>query len=98
MNPIQAFKLWRTVNRLRGAIDEEKTMGYDIKIGASKAIRDFVLTALAVAGVAVAGYFSLPENLAAVLGFLPDTIEKALIPLLSSFFVFALNWLKERKK
>lgn len=73
-------------------------MSYDYKIGAAKAIRDFVITALAVAGVAVAGYFSLAENLASVLGFLPDTVEKALIPLLSSFFVFALNWIKERNR
>lgn len=73
-------------------------MGYDIKIGAGKALKDFFVTAGAVAGVAICGYFSLPEHISAVIGFLPDTIEHALIPLLSSAFVFGLNWLKERNK
>lgn len=73
-------------------------MGYDFKIGAAKAIRDFVITALAVGAAAVCAYFSIPANIGALIGFLPETVQHALIPLLSSFFVFAFNWMKERNR
>lgn len=73
-------------------------MGYDPKVGAAKALRDFVITALAIGGVAIFEYFAVPENLAVVLGFLPDTVEKAFIAILSPLFVFGYNWLKERKR
>lgn len=73
-------------------------MGYDPKVGAAKALRDFVITSLAIGGAAVCAYFSVAENLAPVFGFLPDTIEKALIAILSPAFVFAYNWLKERNR
>lgn len=98
MRIIQAFKAWRKVDRLLDAIEKEKGMSYSWKVGAYKAFKDFVITALAVAGAAVAAYFAVPDNLAPILGFLPDTIEKALIPILSSAFVFAANWLKQREK
>ena len=73
-------------------------MGYDWKVGAVKALKDFIITALAVAGAAIATYFASPDNLAPILGVLPDTVEKALIPILSSAFVFAANWFKQREK
>lgn len=73
-------------------------MGYDVKVGAAKALRDFVITALAIGGTAILAYFSVPENLALILGFLPDTVEKALIAVLSPAFVFGYNWLKERNR
>lgn len=97
MNVLQKARLLWQLNQLQGAIDKERKMGYDFKIGAAKALRDFIITALAVAGAAVCSYFAVPENIASVLGFLPDSVEKALIPLLSSAFVFGLNWLKNRK-
>lgn len=95
---VTAWKWWRKFAKLEDSIREEMKMGYDPKVGAAKALRDFVITCLAIAGVAVAGHFSVPENLAPVLGFLPDTVEKALIAILSPAFVFAYNWLKERNR
>lgn len=73
-------------------------MNYSWRIGAYKAFRNFLVTVLAVAAIAVATYLSIPENLALLLGFLPDTVEKALIPPVAALFVFASNWLKERNK
>ncbi len=71
-------------------------MGFDWKIAGAKALRDFVITCLAVGGVAVTSYFSIPEHIAPILGVLPDTVQHALIPLASSFFVFAHNWINNR--
>lgn len=73
-------------------------MGYDLKIGAAKALRDFFITSAAVGGAAVLSYFSVTENLAKVLGFLPDNLEHASIAVISPLIVLALNWLKERNK
>lgn len=97
-NPFKLAAIWWRVNKLKNAIIEEKKMGYDPKVGVAKALRDFVITALAVAGAAVFAYFGVPENLAPILGFLPDNIEKALIAILSPLFVFGYNWLKERNR
>lgn len=98
MNILEKLKLLKKANDLSKAVEKEARMGYDIRIGLAKAIRDFVITALAVGGAAVCAYFADANHLAALIGFLPDTIEKALTPLLSAFFVFALNWFKERNK
>lgn len=95
---ITAWKWWRRFEKLEGSIKEEMKMGYDPKVGAAKALRDFVITALAIGGAAVCAFFSVPENLAPIVGFLPDTIEKALIAILSPAFVFAYNWLKESNR
>jgi len=96
MNPIKAYRLWREINKIEKAM--KGTNMYDIKVGAAKAIRDFVITAGAVAAAAICGYFSVDANIAAFLGFLPDTVQHALIPIISSAFVFAANWLRERNK
>lgn len=99
VNPFKVAAIWWNVKKLKKAVSEEKRMNnYDPAVGAKKALRDFVITALAIGGAAVASYFSVPENLATVLGFLPDTIEKALIAILSPLFVFGYNWLKERNR
>ncbi len=99
MNPFKLASIWWNVGKLRKAIEKEKQVNqYDPAVGAKKALRDFVITALAIGGAALASYFSVPENLATVLGFLPDTIEKALIAILSPLFVFGYNWLKERNR
>lgn len=71
-------------------------MGYDFKVGAAKALRDFIITSLAVGGAAVVGYFMQEQNLASLVGFLPDSVEHALIPVLSALLVFAHNYLKEK--
>lgn len=97
-NPFKLAAIWWRVNKLKKAIEQEKKMGYDPKVGAAKALRDFVITALAIGGAAVFAHFGVPENLAKVLGFLPDNIEKALIGILSPLFVFGYNWLKERNR
>jgi hypothetical protein len=98
VNPITAWKWWRKFAKLEDSIKEEMKMGYDPKVGAAKALRDFVITALAIGGLAIFEHFMVPENLALVLGFLPDTIEKAIIAILSPLLVFGYNWLKERKR
>lgn len=97
-NPFKLAAIWWRVTRLQKAVKEEMKMGYDPKVGAAKALRDFVITALAIGGAAVFSYFSVPENLALILGFLPDTVEKAFIGILSPLFVFGYNWLKERNR
>lgn len=94
----QQAKLLFKIKAVVDAVEKEKSMGYDFKVGAAKAIRDFVITCGAVGGAAVLSYFTVPEHIAAVIGFLPETVQHALIPLLSSAFVFGLNWLKERDK
>lgn len=94
----QGIKILLKLERVADAIEKEEKMGYDIKIGAAKALRDFIITALAVGAVAISAYFSVPEHIGAVLGFLPDSIEHALIPVASAFFVFLTNWLRERGK
>lgn len=94
MNPFKAAAVWYRIRKLESAVGKEVNMGYDIKIGAAKAIRDLVITSLAV----ICSYFAVPENLASVLKDLPGPIAQAAIPLFSAFFVFALNWVKERNK
>ena len=93
-----AAKLKNNVTKLEKAIAEEKKMGYDVKVGISKALRDFVITSAAVGGAAVLQYFSVTDNLAKLLGFLPDNIEHAAIAVISPMIVFGINWLKERNK
>ena len=98
MNPFKLASIWWRVTRFKKTVEEEKKMGYDPKVGVAKALRDFVITALAIGGAAVLSYFSVPDNLAPILGFLPETIKTALIGIISPMLVFALNWLKERNK
>ncbi len=98
MGTIEKLKLLLNLNRLANAIEKETKMGYDIKIGAAKALRDFFITSAAVAGAAVLEYFSVPEHLAKVLSVLPDSVEKASIAIISPLIVFGLNYLRERNK
>ena len=57
-----------------------------------------MITCLAVGAASITAYFSIPENLATAFGVLPATVQTALIPLASSAFVFAHNWLVNRDK
>ena len=98
MNLWGKLKLLKSANDLVKAVEKEQAMGYSIKIGLRKAGRDFLVTCAAVGGAAVAAYYADANNLAKLIGFLPDTIERAATPLLSAFLVFALNWLRERGK
>ena len=91
------LKLLKQANDLAKAVEKEQGM-YDVKIGLRKAGKDFLITCAAVGGAAVAAYYADAQHLAELIGFLPDTIERAATPLLSAFFVFSLNWLRERKK
>lgn len=63
---------------------------YDILVGFGKALRDFVITA----GAVVSAYFAIPNNIT-FLGFLPDTVERAAVPVISAGFVFLLNYARE---
>lgn len=93
-----AWDLWRGYGKLEKAIEEETKMGYDFKIGAAKALRDFAITSAAVGGAAILSYFAVPENLAKVLGVLPDSVEKAAIAVISPLIVLALNYVRERNR
>lgn len=97
-NPFKLAAIWWRVTRLQKVVKEEMKMGYDPKVGVAKALRDFIITALAIGGAAVLSYFSVPENIAPLLGFLPETVKVALIGILSPVFVFGYNWLKERNR
>lgn len=68
-------------------------MGYDWKIGATKTLRDFVITCIAV----LTAYFAVPENLTVFLGAFPVSVKTAVVPLLSSLFVFLHNWATHRE-
>ena len=81
---------------LNDAVEKEGHM-YDIKIGARKALKDFLITSAAIAGSALASYYAVPEHLAEVLGFLPSQIQTASIAIISPALVFFLNWLNNRK-
>jgi hypothetical protein len=85
--------LWQ-LNKLYSTTKRESAMGYDWKVGAAKALRDFAITCLAV----ITAYYAIPNNLTAVLASLPVPVQQAAIPLLSSFFVFAHNWINNRNK
>ena len=89
--------LWQARTLVK-AVEEQNKMAYDWKIGVAKALRDFFITSVAVGGAAVAAFFAVPANIAAVTGFLPETVQHALIPIISAGFVFALNWMRERNK
>lgn len=98
MGTLDKLKLLFKLNTLANAVERETKMGYDIKVGAAKALRDFAITSAAVGGAAILSYFAVPENLAKVLGFLPDTIEHASIAVISPLIVLGLNFLRERNK
>lgn len=90
------FKRVKLLFQIKSAVDAVETeikMGYDFKVGAAKALRDLAITSIAV----LAGYFAAESNLVAVLGFLPDTVERAVIPLVSAALVFTRNWALNRK-
>ena len=63
----------------------------------AKALRDLIVTSVAVGGSAALVYFNDPEHLKHALASLPETVQLALIPLLSSAIVVLQNWLSHRR-
>lgn len=92
---------WRA-KRIFDAFEKEKrTMGqYDFTKTIEKALKDFVVTALAVAAAAAGGavgeYFSKSENIEAAFAALPHPLVALLIPVVSAGSVALLNWAKHR--
>lgn len=74
---------------------------YDFKKTLLKALKDFIVTAFAVASVAVGGalgeYFSKGENIEAAFAALPAPLVVVLVPLVSAAAVALANWAKHRK-
>lgn len=74
---------------------------YDFKKTLLKALKDFIVTAFAVASVAVGGalgeYFSKGENIEAAFAALPAPLVVVLVPLISAAAVALANWAKHRK-
>lgn len=74
---------------------------YDFKKTLVKALKDFLVTAFAVASVAVGGalgeYFSKGENIEAAFAALPAPLVVVLVPLVSAAAVALANWSKHRK-
>lgn len=90
--------------KIYDAFEKERTKvgNYDFKITLTKAIKDFFVTAFAVASVAVGGalgeYFSKGENIEAAFAALPGPLVAVLVPMISSAAVAFGNWAKHRNR
>ncbi len=74
---------------------------YDFKKTLLKAVKDFLVTAMAIAaasaGAAVGEYFSSRENIEAAIAVLPSPLIAVLVPAISAGAVALANWSKHRK-
>ena len=99
---LDRLKLALRANKILNAFEKEQTkMGkYDFTLTIEKALKDFVVTALAVAAAAAGGavgeYFSKSENIEAAFAALPHPLVALLIPLVSAASVALMNWAKHR--
>lgn len=84
---IRKLKLLLSFRALAKALKETDM---DWKKNILAGLKAFVIAALAV----VTAHFSVPDNLEPILGFLPDQVEKALIPILIWVFAQANNAIK----
>jgi hypothetical protein len=91
VNVLAKVKLAFQVSRLL-AVFKEANVNW--KLVAQKAARDLLVTIAAVGGSAVLVYYQDPEHLKLILGVLPQTLQLALIPILSALITAALNALK----
>ena len=100
MNIISGLKLMFAAKKLSSAVSNETAKGYDWKLNAKKAAMNFLIVCGAVAITAIADYLMVPQNVALLFQWLPESVRATALALLAPFIAtiaFSLkNWAKNR--
>ncbi len=86
----------RLVLQIRNLLNALKKEGntVDWKKTLMKGVKDLLVTIVAVGGTSVLTYYLDPEHLKQLLGVLPQTLQLALIPLVSAGITALINLIK----
>jgi hypothetical protein len=90
MSMLDKIKLALRAKRAADVIQQQTTAGLDWNKVLAKGLIDFVLTS----GAVLAAFWGTPEGMAQALGFLPDELRVALIPVVSALLVMVRNAIK----